>query len=130
MMAVAAVGAAAVHWNFGTVLPCSVLHEAIRQSLPDGRINFGLEKCQRTEPKYPSWPEPGKPQKRADTSVTKRCQYHALSCAVPIALGFRSAFLAKRQNRLNGSGEDKPLTSIARWNALNAQAVERSIFVT
>jgi hypothetical protein len=49
MVAIAVVAAAIVYWNFGTLTPCGVLREAIRQRgdlvavLPDGMIDFGLE---------------------------------------------------------------------------------------
>ena len=47
--AVALLVAAVVYWNFGTLSPCRVLREAIRQHgdlaaiLPDGVIDFSLE---------------------------------------------------------------------------------------
>jgi hypothetical protein len=46
---IAALVAGAVYWNFGTLSPCGVLREAIRQRgdlaaiFPDGVIDFGLE---------------------------------------------------------------------------------------
>jgi hypothetical protein len=48
MVVVAVVVAAVVYWNFGTLSPCGVLREAIRQhgdlaSLPDGFIDFAFE---------------------------------------------------------------------------------------
>jgi hypothetical protein len=49
MMAIAVVAAAVVYWNFGTLTPCGVLREAIRQRgdlatiFPDGVIDFGFE---------------------------------------------------------------------------------------
>jgi hypothetical protein len=49
MVAIAVIAAAVVYWNFGTLTPCGMLREAIRQRgdlaavLPDGMIDFGLE---------------------------------------------------------------------------------------
>jgi hypothetical protein len=47
--AIAVLVAVVVYWNFGTLSPCAVLREAIRQRgdlaavLPDGVIDFSLE---------------------------------------------------------------------------------------
>ena len=49
VVVVAALVAVVVYWNFGTVLPCGVLREAVRQRgdvvaiFPDGVIDFGFE---------------------------------------------------------------------------------------
>jgi hypothetical protein len=46
---IAALVAGAVYWNFGTLSPCGVIREAIRQRgdvtaiFPDGVIDFGFE---------------------------------------------------------------------------------------
>ena len=46
---IAALVAVVVYWNFGTVLPCGVLREAVRQRgdvvaiFPDGVIDFAFE---------------------------------------------------------------------------------------